>query len=468
MGLRPGNTCIQGQMTVCSEVNSMEVSEAMAVDGDTQDQMLQKTYAFEQQGSAKHHNPDREAKPPPGLMEENQEEFVVERLLRERLLDDGELEIEVKWKYWADQHNTWQPRIQLLLDVPQMVADFDSRVRQEDHKSSREHRPALTSRDSKMSLRALTTGDVVMATPDSTPYQPSKAISGNWEGWAELENDPLIFSTLLREWGVQGVRVREVIPLDAVFDTPAESTLGLIFLSRYIVFDQGSDETLPSNKLWFANQISSYSCATVALMNIINNRESVSLGNALQTFKDRTISLSPKAKGLALDGLGSVRDVHNSFATENDKLNVDTRLKEEAKTAAAKKRALNRKKGRKGRQKAKTDTDDESGLHFVAFVPALGQMWRLDGLEREPTSIGRIENAGNWLKMVVPVLEAQFNAAAMNELEFSLLSVVLSDPSADDEKDQERMRRVREDWGPMMATLVRLHAEKGDIAALLG
>lgn len=70
--------------------------------------------------------------------------------------------------------------------------------------------------------------------------------------------------------------------------------------------------------------------------------------------------------------------------------------------------------------------------------------------------------------MVVPVLEAQFNAAAMNELEFSLLSVVLTDPEVEDEKDCERMRKVREDWGPLMATLVGIHAEKGDVKAKLG
>jgi hypothetical protein len=98
----------------------------------------------------------------------------------------------------------------------------------------------------------------------------------------------------------------------------------------------------------------------------------------------------------------------------------------------------------------------------------MGQVWRLDGLERNPTSIGQIGDADNWLMMVVPVLEAQFNGIAMNELEFSLLSVVLTSPDAADEKDYERMRRVREDWGPMMATIVQLHAEKGDLAAKLG
>jgi hypothetical protein len=395
-------------------------------------------------------------------MHDGQEEYTVENLLREKPGPLGSL-IEVKWKGWTTDHNTWQLRSQLLEDVPDMLAEFDDR----------QHLNTLNSSEGApmtgmVSDRASTMGDAPVDGSESTTEQQSDPVIANWKGWAELENDPLIFSTLLREWGVRGVGVREVIPLDAVFDTPVDSTLGLIFLSRYVVFDQGTGAETSSDDLWFANQISSFSCATVALMNIINNRTDLELGEELQRFKASTQNLLPKARGLALDSFESVRDVHNSFATENDKLYVDVRLKDDAKAANTKKRAQDRWKGRKGRKKAKMVDDDETGLHFVAFVPAMGQLWRLDGLEREPTSVGRIAEGGNWLMMVVPILEAQFNAAAMNELEFSLLSVVLTTPDAADEKDHERMRRVREDWGPMMATLLRLHAEKGDLAKKLG
>lgn len=399
----------------------------------------------------------------------DQEEYSVERLLREKPGNLGSV-IEVKWKGWNTEHNTWELRGQLLEDVPNMVAEFDSRPHPDSQDLSERAQSKIKDLYAAMSAQASTAGDASMANSDSTPDQQSNPTSTNWTGWAELENDPLIFSTLLREWGVQGVGVREVIPLDSVFDSPVSSTLGLIFLSRYVAFDQGTDVNTPSDTLWFANQVSSFSCATVALMNIINNRPDLQLGAELRKFKESTYSLSPKERGLALDNLSPVRDVHNSFATFNDKLFVDIRLRDDVKTHNTKRRAQTRWKGRKNRKKARSDDndDDESGLHFVAFVPAMGQLWRLDGLERKPTSIGQIGDADNWLMMVVPVLEAQFSAAAMNELEFSLLSVVLTSPDAADEKDCERMRRVREDWGPMMATVVRLHAEKGDLAAKLG
>jgi hypothetical protein len=396
-------------------------------------------------------------------------ESVVESLLREKPGDTGPM-VEVKWKGWNADDNTWEPRSQLLEDVPDMVAELDSRVRAGSQEPA-ERTPQSQDADDKISAQTSTTGDISMANSDSTPDPQPPTQSADWTGWAELENDPLIFSTLLREWGVQGVSVREVIPLDSIFDTPVASTLGLIFLSRYIVFDPDSETSTstPSPTLWFANQISSFSCATVALMNIINNRPLLSLGPSLQAFKSHTATLSPKDRGLALDALSPIRAVHNSFATFADKLHVDARLRDDARSHAAKSRAQARWKGkpRKPRKSISTD-DDESGLHFVAFVPAEGHLWRLDGLERSPTSIGRITDAENWLTMVVPVLEAQFNAAAMNELEFSLLSVVLTEPGMGDEKDEERTRRVREDWGPMMATMVRIHAEKGDLKEKLG
>lgn len=43
----------------------------------------------------------------------------------------------------------------------------------------------------------------------------------SWGGWAEVENDPVIFTTLLREWGVPNVQVHEVVPLESLFNHPA-------------------------------------------------------------------------------------------------------------------------------------------------------------------------------------------------------------------------------------------------------
>lgn len=58
-----------------------------------------------------------------------------------------------------------------------------------------------------------------------------------------------------------------------------------------------------------------------------------------------------------------------------DILNSDLQLKTEATT---------RKNGSKG----STDGDSISTFHFIAFMPVMGQLWKFDGLERQPRALG--------------------------------------------------------------------------------
>ena len=58
-------------------------------------------------------------------------------------------------------------------------------------------------------------------------------------------------------------------------------------------------------------------------------------------------------------------------------LNADLCLK----NAAASRRRKNQSKS--------TDVEEESSFHFIAFVPIEGRVWKLDGLERQPHSLGK-------------------------------------------------------------------------------
>lgn len=56
-----------------------------------------------------------------------------------------------------------------------------------------------------------------------------------------------------------------------------------------------------------------------------------------------------------------------------DILNADLQLKTEAQS---KKRAQGQ------------DSDADATFHFIAFMPAKGQLWKFDGLERQPQALG--------------------------------------------------------------------------------
>jgi ubiquitin carboxyl-terminal hydrolase L5 len=237
---------------------------------------------------------------------------------------------------------------------------------------------------------------------------------------------------------------------------------GLIFLSRWVAPETTNEVTEVPDGVWFANQTMTNSCATVALLNIINNHKCIDFGMPLDEFRERTSKMTPKDRGLAIDRFDHVRNVHNSFATELDKMCVDMRLKEDFAAYERKKRRTASKK--RTRKKARNaDYEDESGLHFVAFVPVDGVVWRMDGLERCPRKVGMLSEGDSWVAAVLPELQSQLESAVANDLEYSLLSLTSTVDVARVEADVAKTTRTREDWGPFLSTLVRIHAEKGTL-----
>ena len=59
-----------------------------------------------------------------------------------------------------------------------------------------------------------------------------------------------------------------------------------------------------------------------------------------------------------------------------DMLNADLLLQNEA-TA------------KKGRKRTADEEESEGGFHFIAFMPIDHQLWKLDGLERQPMCLGK-------------------------------------------------------------------------------
>lgn len=307
----------------------------------------------------------------------------------------------------------------------------------------------------------------------------------SWPGWAELENDPEIFTILLQEWGMRNFLVNEVYDITDLLESSPSSIFGLIFLSRYVPPDQSRANT-PSptpdavaEQPWFANQISKFSCGTVALMNILMNTKStdIDLSEALSDFKNVTSDMNAKNRGIALDNHARFRNIHNSFSTKLDQYIVDTLLKEDFNKAKQKTQAqarnANKKRKRGGvtftkRRKPKQTFEDEeeNGFHFVAYVSAHGNVWKLDGMQAEPGHVGLINEGQTWLNVtvqdVLPLLQEALNA----NQECHMMSVTKSEGAAMMSEDEKT--RKQEDWAPFIETLLRIHAERGDLNEMLG
>jgi ubiquitin carboxyl-terminal hydrolase L5 len=152
-----------------------------------------------------------------------------------------------------------------------------------------------------------------------------------------MESEPAFFNAMLKDMGVHGVKTSEVWSLDdndlAILPQPVHA---LIFLFRYRETDKDDLVTECPAEVWYAEQVPDFACATVALLNIVNNIPGLEMGKDLRDFRNFTQDMSPRLRGEAIDEFTFVKKIHNSFAREADILQADMHLKEKA--AKARKR----------------------------------------------------------------------------------------------------------------------------------
>ncbi|KAJ9620873.1 hypothetical protein H2203_007459 [Taxawa tesnikishii (nom. ined.)] len=258
-----------------------------------------------------------------------------------------------------------------------------------------------------------------------------------WPGWCEVESEPAFFNVMLDEMGVRGIKIQEVLGLDdellAILPKPVHA---FIFLFRYREVDKDKQETSCPPDVWFANQMPEFACATVALLNIVNNIPDLNLGLHLQSFKGFTKDLDPISRGDAITNFDFVRRIHNSFAREIDMYNVDLLLKSKHERAQKDKKNAAAREARAASAAEKTAakrhpldneiSEDDEGFHFIAYMPIKGSVWKLDGLDSFPQNLGSLSN-GDWLSIAKPALEARMAMYSEGQIEFSLMAVV-SDP----------------------------------------
>ncbi|KAF7590174.1 hypothetical protein BBP40_003195 [Aspergillus hancockii] len=249
----------------------------------------------------------------------------------------------------------------------------------------------------------------------NSAYDPCRSATvqekRSWNGFCELESEPALFNVMLREFGVKGVKVQEVVSLDEEMMTFLNKPVyGLIFLFRWREDDPDKQEASCPEGLWFANQTTSNACASVALLNIVNNIGDIELGDNLQHFKDFTMPFTPALRGDAISNFEFVKRIHNS---KMDILNSDLQLKHEAKSRRF-----------RSSKNSHDENESDAGFHFIAFVPALGKVWKFDGLERQPQALGPCMPDEDWLDLVKPNLITRMAEYEEDQIEFSILSLV--------------------------------------------
>ncbi|PVI06934.1 cysteine proteinase [Periconia macrospinosa] len=277
--------------------------------------------------------------------------------------------------------------------------------------------------------------DAVTQQFPSPPEQAATAFDKEtWQGFCEIECEPAYFSAILRKMGVQGVTIREVPMLDE--DTISflpQPIFGLVMLFRHREFDnQNQTETCPPD-VWFANQMPAQnSCSTLAMIHAILNLEAqedmnldIDIGEHMRQFKDFTKDFTPYQRGEAFASWTFVKKIHNSFAKKMDILENDRYVAHKAKRAAQAE-ALQASAAAPSKSKSKTtkkssasastsrvqrgspDSDDSAANfennahHYIAFVPINGTVWKLDGMDAQPTDMGPYDTSSpaTWITTI--------------------------------------------------------------------
>ena len=234
------------------------------------------------------------------------------------------------------------------------------------------------------------------------------------EEWRELESDPGLFSLLIEEFGVHGVKVEEVYDISKNIET---KVYGFVFLFRYELGDRrarkkardlASDDMCyvlePSivNGMFFAHQIIINSCATHALLSVLLNCPDVNLGKTLTKLKSFSTGLDPESKGYAIANMVELSCAHNKHARPS---NVTLPIS-----------------GRKGSVVSSAHALMPETYHFVSYVPINGRLFELDGLKEYPIDHGPWGEHEEWTDLFHRTIS--FRLAESENFLFNLMALI--------------------------------------------
>eukprot|EP01114_Cavostelium_apophysatum_P017900 TRINITY_DN5410_c0_g1_i1.p1 TRINITY_DN5410_c0_g1~~TRINITY_DN5410_c0_g1_i1.p1 ORF type:complete len:258 (-),score=34.26 TRINITY_DN5410_c0_g1_i1:28-732(-) len=147
-----------------------------------------------------------------------------------------------------------------------------------------------------------------------------------------------------------------------------------------------------SNKLWFMKQTIGNACGTIGVIHsLANNQDRISLAQGpLKEFFDQTASMDPALKATALEKADKLAEVHEENAKEG--------------------------------QTQAPSLEDDTNLHFVAFVEKEGQLYQLDGRKPYPINHGPVDS-DTLLEDAVKVIQKDFIERDPDQVNFSMLAL---------------------------------------------
>lgn len=209
--------------------------------------------------------------------------------------------------------------------------------------------------------------------------------------WHSIENNPGVYTELLKNIGVKGVQVEEILSFDAL-ENQNSSIYGIILLYKYINDISYTPNILQfwDKDLFFSRQIIANANATQTLLSIIlNNSDKIDIGETLKELKINTIDMDPLIKGLTLSNCEKIK-------TENNKFN----------------------------SVEKGNDNNNDIYHFISFIHFKNAIYEIDGFQEGPILLEKNIEFNEWPKKIKPHLNERINLFINNDIKFNLFIIV--------------------------------------------
>jgi ubiquitin carboxyl-terminal hydrolase L5 len=216
--------------------------------------------------------------------------------------------------------------------------------------------------------------------------------------WCTIESDPGVFTELIKNIGVKGVQVDEVVDLDSL-ETNTDQVYGLIFLFKYMRNNGYTPQVLShwDDDLFFAKQVVNNACATQAILGVLmNNSDKIDIGETLKELKSFSNGMDPYTRGMCISNSEKIKIEHNKFSRPEPFIFTKTKVAE----------------------------DGDDVFHFVAYIHFKNSIYEIDGLREGPILIKENVKNEEWIKNVKPEIINRINLYSSNEIKFNLLAIV--------------------------------------------
>lgn len=216
--------------------------------------------------------------------------------------------------------------------------------------------------------------------------------------WNKIDYNPEVFTELLKNIGVKGVLIEEILSYDSL-ENSNMPIYGLIFIGKYIKNNSYTPNILQywDKDLFFIKQISQNSSSTQTLIELIlNNEDKIDMGPILLELKSTMREMDPLTRAIAFSNNEKIKNEHNKF-----KIGTSNELNNNI-----------------------NNINNEDAYHIVSFFHYKNAIYEMDGLKEGPILIENNVDFNEWIKKLKNTLAQRINIYSDNEIKFNLMALI--------------------------------------------